>query len=82
VIRLALDKTMVIDGDGLFALGQDPELLLSLSDRHVLTPNVGEAERLETVMQSREVAGRELRAVVLRKVEKTFCLSLFVICFV
>lgn len=81
LIRLAMEKiVVVIDGDGLFALQQasgkadfcfagvlifskDDGLLLALPETVVLTPNVGEAERLD-----RQLLGRHLRALVLRKV--------------
>jgi hypothetical protein len=55
---------LVIDGDGLWALRGHDELLLSLSDNVMLTPNGGENTRL-----AEQLAGRALGALVLRKGE-------------
>jgi len=43
---LALDKPLLIDADGLFALGDRPELLAERSAPTVLTPHEGELGRL------------------------------------
>lgn len=56
---LALDKPLLVDADGLFALGDQPELLAGRSAPTVLTPHEGELARLLAVPAA-EVAARRL----------------------
>ena len=65
LIRQATDEgrpALVIDGDGRWALRGHDALLLSLAPQTLLTPNRGEFERL-----TQQLAGRPLRALVVRK---------------
>ncbi|MFV1959529.1 MAG: NAD(P)H-hydrate dehydratase [Planctomycetota bacterium] len=43
---LAIDRPVVLDADGLFALGRDPERLRARTAVTILTPHEGEAGRL------------------------------------
>lgn len=56
---LALDKPLLLDADGLFALGDRPELLAGRTAPTVLTPHEGELGRLLSVPAG-EVAARRL----------------------
>lgn len=61
-----LDLPMVLDADGLSALGSDPEVVQAVVPPVVLTPHPGEAARLlsyesaEQVQEDRRAAAREL----------------------
>jgi NAD(P)H-hydrate epimerase len=54
----ALDKPLLVDADGLFALGSRPELLAERLAPTVLTPHEGELARLLGVPAAEVAAGR------------------------
>ena len=55
---VALDKPLLIDADGLYALGDRPELLAERGAPTVLTPHEGELGRLLGVPADEVAAGR------------------------